>query len=124
MQFQTFIDSIYECDLQYNAVSPFAVYDSHKRQYPNNSDCMTAIKDATRVISAVCVLSMLRVAKTRRRTLKIFRAQLNVRYVITTSLGTIRLVRHCEKHHGLNDQQYGSRKDRTAMDPVLLKQFS
>jgi hypothetical protein len=36
----------------------------------------------------------------------------------------LRLVRHGEKHHGLSDQQYGSRKDRTAMDPVLLKQLS
>jgi hypothetical protein len=35
-----------------------------------------------------------------------------------------RLVRHGEKHHGLNDQQFGSRKGRTAMDPVLLKQLS
>ena len=34
------------------------------------------------------------------------------------------LVRHGEKHHGLNDQQFGSQKDRTAMDPVLLKQLS
>jgi hypothetical protein len=36
----------------------------------------------------------------------------------------LRLVRHGEKHHGLNDQQFGSRKDRTAMDPVLLKKLS
>jgi hypothetical protein len=34
------------------------------------------------------------------------------------------LARHGEKHHGLNEQQFGSRKDRTAMDPVLLKQLS
>ena len=36
----------------------------------------------------------------------------------------LRLVRHGEKHHGLNEQQFGSGKDRTAMDPVLLKQLS
>ena len=35
-----------------------------------------------------------------------------------------RLVKHGEKHKGLNDQNFGSRKDRTAMDPVLLKQLS
>ena len=35
-----------------------------------------------------------------------------------------RLVRHGEKHKGLNDQNFGSRKDWTAMDPVLLKQLS
>jgi len=36
----------------------------------------------------------------------------------------LRLVRHGGKHHGLNDQQFGSHKERMAMDPVLLKQLS
>jgi hypothetical protein len=35
-----------------------------------------------------------------------------------------RLVRHGEEHNGFSDQNFGSRKDRTAMDPVLLKQLS
>ena len=35
-----------------------------------------------------------------------------------------RLVKHGEKHKGLNDQNFGSRKDRTAMEPVLLKHLS
>ena len=32
--------------------------------------------------------------------------------------------RHGEMQHGLNDQQFGSHKDWTAMDPVLLKKLS
>ena len=47
-----------------------------KRQCPNIADCMTTIKDATRVISR-CVLSMLRVTKTRRPTLTSYRLQHN-----------------------------------------------
>jgi hypothetical protein len=35
-----------------------------------------------------------------------------------------RLVEHGEKHKGLNDQNFGSRKSRTAMEPVLLKHLS
>jgi hypothetical protein len=57
----------------------------------------------------------------RLRIIHLYEADYNLFLKIQWGL---RLIRHGEMHHGLNDQQFGSPKDRTAMDPVLLKQLS
>ena len=56
----------------------------------------------------------------RLRTIHLYEADYNLFLKLQWGL---RLVRHGETHHGLNDQQFGSRKGRTAMDPVLIKQL-
>ena len=76
MQFKN-IHWQYECNQTTNAVSIRDMIP--KRQYPNNADCMTTIKDATRVISRMR-LEHIKSHQDMKTNLKklLFAAQLNM----------------------------------------------